>query len=343
MLGFGDDLEVQVVDVTLPGAPKQFTDSLKTTGFAVVTNHPLKGALIKSVYKEWNGFMKDLMLDCSQKDPVLANRYKFDPVIQDGYFPMSTSETAKGAKVKDIKHYFQLYFPDGRYPEEVSDDARNMAMQMQEFGKTLVQWIDDHMPESVRTKIHAKCGGPLVNEISRERTMFRILHYPAYESSQQEVGAVRAAAHEDINLITVLPAGSARGLQLLNVKTGKWHEVPCIEGSIVINIGDMLQELSDGIYKSTTHRVIKMDMDGSKGDRMSTPCFIHAKADTPLSERYPTAEDYLFERLKELGVKTDDDKIEVKRRIVQSAFPRKKCSRSRSPHRAEDMPTWTGA
>eukprot|EP00930_Biecheleria_cincta_P083913 TRINITY_DN73413_c0_g1_i1.p1 TRINITY_DN73413_c0_g1~~TRINITY_DN73413_c0_g1_i1.p1 ORF type:complete len:330 (+),score=67.52 TRINITY_DN73413_c0_g1_i1:127-1116(+) len=328
MLAFGDDFEVQVVDLTLPSAPKQFTDSLKTTGFAVVTNHPLKCDLIRSVYKEWNGFMKELMMDDAKKDPALANKYKFDPAIQDGYFPMSTSETAKGATVKDLKHYFQLYFPHGRYPDEVSDDARNLAMQMQDFGKTLVQWIDDYMPERVRQKIHDKCGGPLVNEISRERTMFRILHYPAYESSQQEIGAVRAAAHEDINLITVLPAGSARGLQLLNNKTGKWYEVPCIEGSIVINIGDMLQELSDGVYKSTTHRVIKMDNDDSTGDRMSTPCFIHAKQDTPLSTRYPTAEDYLFERLKELGVKTDADKIEVKRRKVLRA---KRSSRSRSP------------
>lgn len=342
-LGSGGDFDVQVVDLSLPDAPKLFTDSLKTTGFAVLTNHPVKSELIQAVYKEWNDFLKGLDADILKGDLSRVDKYKFDPVHQDGYFPMSTSETAKGAKAKDIKQYFQLYFPHGRYPDEVSSGVRDMALQMQDLGQTLVQWIDDYMPDEVREKIHAKCGGRLVDEISRERTMLRVLHYPAYESSKQEAGAVRAAAHEDINLITVLPAGSSRGLQLLDRRTGKWHEVPCIEGSMVINIGDMLQELSDGIYKSTTHRVIKMEDDDSQGDRMSTPTFIHAKADTPLSERYPTAESYLFERLKELGVKTDADRKEVRPRRAARASAERKRSRSRSPRIVDRIDKCIGA
>merc|ERR1719231_1061858 len=104
----------------------------------------------------------------------------------------------------------------------------------------------------------------------------------------------------------------------------------------------MLHELSDRVYKSTTHRVIKMD-DDSEGDRMSIPTFIHAKPDTPLSERYPTAESYLFERLKQLGVKTDADKTEVEPRRVERAGRERKLSRSRSPRRAERMEQCVGA
>ena len=89
--------------------------------------------------------------------------------------------------------------------------------------------------------------------VSDERTMLRVLHYPGYASAEQEVGAVRAAAHEDINLITVLPAGSARGLQVQSNQSGEWVEVPLVEGSIVINIGDMMQEMSDGTHTWPTH------------------------------------------------------------------------------------------
>ena len=146
--------------------------------------------------------------------------------------------------------------------------------------------------------------------------MLRILHYPGYLDDDVEAGAVRAAAHEDINLITVLPAGSARGLQVQSNQSGEWYEVPLVPGSIIINVGDMMQEMSDHAYISTTHRVIKMDdapaaAGGSgssaaqamaSGDRMSTPCFIHLKKKCPMSAKYGSAEHYLKERLRTLGV-----------------------------------------
>ncbi len=88
----------------------------------------------------------------------------------------------------------------------------------------------------------------LVECMSKEQTLLRVLHYPGAEdlTQQQEAGAIRAAPHEDINLITVLPAGSSKGLQVFSNQLGKWFEVPCIRGSIVINIGDMLQEMTAG-------------------------------------------------------------------------------------------------
>lgn len=326
-----ETFRVAVVDFAEEGAAKKFTDSLKNTGFAVLTNHPVPSTLISSVYREWRDFMVRL-----HESPDLSAKYYHSPDVQDGYFPMAVSEKAKGATVKDLKHYFQLYFPHGKYPDEadVSGDARQLWTELTALGRTLVGWIDDHMPADVRRSIQQKIGeGRTLSEcVSEQCTMLRVLHYPGYADAEVEAGAVRAAAHEDINLITVLPAGSARGLQVKSNQTGAWYEVPLVEGSIVINIGDMMQEMSDGAYISTTHRVIKMDdaavgaahgvlgraasrLFGAlglgdsaaqsgfeSGDRMSTPCFIHLKKKCPMAI-HGSAEHFLLERLVTLGVK----------------------------------------
>jgi len=267
--------KVAVVDYRAPDAAKKFTDSLKTTGFAVLTNHPVSNELIQDVYTEWRDLM--IMLNehaataqlpppppdgsASASASNLAEKYYRSQESQDGYFPMAVSETAKGAFVKDLKHYFQCYFPHGKFPrEEASGDAQLLWSGLVGLGRELVGWIDDHMPPEIRETIQQKIGAgrTLSDCVSDARTMLRILHYPGYIDADEAPGAVRAAAHEDINLITVLPAGSARGLQVKSQQSGEWYEVPLVEGSIVINVGDMLQEMSDHAYISTTHRVVKM-------------------------------------------------------------------------------------
>jgi isopenicillin N synthase-like dioxygenase len=149
--------------------------------------------------------------------------------------------------------------------------------------------------------VRAKLRIPLSETCSLERTLLRVLHYPGNDGTE-DTSAIRAGAHEDINLITVLPVGSSRGLQVYNKANQTWYEVPQEAKSIVVNIGDMLQELTGGEYVSTTHRVMKPDDEPASGDRMSTPCFIHCGDEVYLSERYPRANDYLMERLRELGL-----------------------------------------
>lgn len=341
---------VAVVDFAAEDAPKKLTDSLKSTGFAVLTNTPVSNDLIQDVYSEWREFMirlnKDSKKQQEEEDTTidtntntnnnsinLAQKYYLDMHTQDGYFPTAVSETAKGATTRDLKHYYQCYFPHGRYPDdEVSGDARLLWRSLVDLGKTLVGWIDEHLPADIRATIEKKIGAgtTLSDCVSDEQTMLRILHYPGEvggDSSTSPVGAVRAAAHEDINLITVLPAGSARGLQVRSNQSGEWFEVPLVPGSIVINVGDMMQEMTDHAYISTTHRVIKIidDDDDDRnnnndnnnddsnnkgnnntafgsGDRMSTPCFIHLKKKCPMSDKYGSANHYLYERLVTLGV-----------------------------------------
>jgi isopenicillin N synthase-like dioxygenase len=131
-------------------------------------------------------------------------------------------------------------------------------------------------------------------------TLLRILRYPPL-TGDEDPGAVRAAAHEDINLLTVLPASNERGLQLLT-KAGQWIDVPADRGALIVNVGDMLQEASRGHYRSTTHRVVNPTGEGARRSRLSLPLFLQPRPEVVLSERH-TAASYMDERLRELGVK----------------------------------------
>lgn len=277
---------VAAVSYKDPAAPAQFTDSLHRTGFGVVRDHPIPQALVEEVYAEW--------LDFFNGDAKHA--YAFDKAKHDGFFSSAVSETAKGNTKRDLKEFFHV-FPWGRYPAEVSDAARRYYALASEFAGELLSWVEAHTPPEVS----AKFSMPLARMIEDSpATLLRILRYPPL-TGEEEPGAVRAAAHEDINLLTVLPASNERGLQL-RTATGEWADVPSDFGTLVINVGDMLQEASGGFYKSTTHRVVNPSGDGARRSRVSIPLFLQPRPDVVLSERY-TAESYMDERLRQLGVK----------------------------------------
>ena len=131
------------------------------------------------------------------------------------------------------------------------------------------------------------------------QTLLRVLHYPPLDGSE-EPDAIRAAAHEDINLLTILPAANEPGLQVKG-SDGEWIDVPCDFGNLIVNIGDMLQEASGGYFPSTTHRVINPEGSDQTRSRISLPLFLHPRPDVVLSDRH-SADSYLKERLRELGV-----------------------------------------
>ena len=222
------------------------------------------------------------------------NNIFFSKEKQDGYFPKELSEMAIGQTVKDRKHFYHLYFPWGRYPQEVSNKAKIYFEQAFELGKTLMNWIEEHMDPAVKERLSQDFSKML----SFDRTLLRIMQYPPLTEYQEE-GAIRAAAHEDINIITILPVANGPGLQVFSKIDGQWHDVDCHSGAIVINIGEMTNKE----YISTSHRVLNPTGEAAKRDRMSMPVFLHAKADVFLSDQYPTADAYLQERLRELGVK----------------------------------------
>ncbi|MFZ6641637.1 isopenicillin N synthase family dioxygenase [Undibacterium sp. TC4M20W] len=277
---------IEPVDYRAPDAAKKFTESLHRTGFGVLTNHPLSQSTLETIYKEWYEFF--------QTDA--KNKYDFDAEKMDGYFSPKISETAKGQTKRDLKEFYHIY-PTGRYPSEVSDAARKYYDDGAKLAAELLQWVEDHSPADVK----AKYSMPLSDMITdSDLTLLRVLHYPPLRGDE-EPDAVRAAAHGDINLLTLLPAATQAGLQVQG-KDDAWHDVPCDFGMLIVNIGDMLDEASAGYYPSTIHRVLNPTGEEAKKSRISLPLFLHPRADVVLSERH-TSGSYLQERLRELGVK----------------------------------------
>lgn len=276
-------MQVDVVDFQAADAPQAFTESLHNTGFAVLVNHPLPPSLVQGIYDEW--------LDFFNTDAKYA--YRYDEENQNGYFGPDVSETAKGNTVRDIKEFFHVY-PWGRYPSTVSDAALRYAEQATEIARTLLSWVEAHTPASVS----AQFSRPLNRMLDGStRTLLRVLRYPPL-TGHEPAGAVRAAAHEDINLLTVLPASNESGLQVRDVN-GVWHDVPCDYGSMAVNCGDMLALASGGYYPSTTHRVLNPTGDSAKRSRLSVPLFLHPADDVILAEGR-TAFEFLHERIAEL-------------------------------------------
>ena len=276
-------MHLPVVDFQSPTAPQDFCKSLHETGFGVLRNHPLNQSLVEGIYAEWLEFFKT----------DAKNKYPQDPVRMDGYFSPAVSETAKGYTKRDLKEFFHIY-PDGRYPAEVSDAARRYYSQGSALAATLLGWVEDNSPAEVK----ARYSMPLPHMIEGcDQTLLRVLHYPPLVGDE-EPGAVRAAAHGDINLLTILPAATEPGLQVLG-KDDAWHDVPCDFGLLIVNIGDMLQEASGHYYPSTVHRVLNPTGEGAKKSRISLPLFLHPRREVVLSERY-TVESYFNERMQEL-------------------------------------------
>ena len=273
-----------IVDYRHPDAGRDFCASLAATGFGVLTNHPLDQNLVEGIYAEWLTFF----------GTQAKHRYGFDPVKLDGYFSPKVSETAKGETKRDLKEFYHIY-PWGRYPAEVSDAARRYYLQGSALAAQLLRWVEDYSPAEVRKRYSL----PLPSMIEGcQETLLRVLHYPPL-SGNEEPGAVRAAAHGDINLLTILPAATEPGLQVLG-KDQAWHDVPCDFGLLIVNISDMLQEASGNYYPTTVHRVLTPSGDAARKPRVSLPLFLHPRREVVLSERY-TVGSYFEERMRELS------------------------------------------
>ena len=282
-------MNILIVDYKAKNAPEKFAQSLKETGFGILRNHPISWERIQKIYAEWLDFFKT-----PQKWDYKINQ---DPsASQDGYVPLDIAEKAKGANVKDIKEFYQLYFPNGRYPKEVSALSQEYFYDVFELGKELCTWLEDYMPDDARQNL----SEPLTSMLSLEQTQLRVIHYPGL-AGDEEAEAIRSAEHEDINLITLLPAASEPGLQVVG-SDGQWMDVLPDPGMLIVNIGDMLQEATGHFYKSTTHRVLNPGDADMTTPRLSMPMFVHPRPDVKLSERY-TAQSYLDERLREIGLK----------------------------------------
>lgn len=278
---------VTIADYRDPHAAQDFTASLRKTGFAVLSHHPVSQDLVESVYEEWAEFFGN------------QNKfdYLFDPnaIPQSGYFPFK-SENAKGYPIKDLKEFYH-YYGMHTLPKGMGPKTQLLMDKMVTLAEELLQWIEKNLPEDIQNSLSMPLHKMIRNS---NMSLLRVLHYPPL--SQEDDGqAVRAAAHEDIDLLTMLPSATAQGLQVLD-RIGKWHDVPCDYGMLIFNAGDMLQMATKGYYRSTTHRVMNPKGAEAQQSRFSLPLFLHPRNEVQLSEVH-TAGSYLVERLQEIGLK----------------------------------------
>lgn len=274
-------MRVQKIDLLSEFAGAELSESLRNTGFAVITNHDIDSKLLQRVYSEWSNYFR--------------GEDKFDHLGKpdhSGYFPLG-SENAKGYSVKDLKEFFHIYHGSD-VPTELSPKTSKLKSQLTACAESLLSLLNNELPSDIRNGLSQ--GLPQMIRGSAQ-TLLRILHYPPMPSDA-EPGAVRAAAHEDINLITLLPCASAPGLQVRDLE-GNWHEVECDPGSIIVNSGDMLDLATGGFFPSTSHRVVNPIGPTANVSRYSIPLFLHPRPDVQLSPT-KTAGQFLAERIAEI-------------------------------------------
>ncbi|PNU04576.1 isopenicillin N synthase family dioxygenase [Novosphingobium guangzhouense] len=292
--------------------PARIGESFRTFGFAMIRDHGIDQALIDQAWAKTEEFFA-LPVETKQKYFIAGQGGAR------GYTPFRT-EVAKGATEKDLKEFWHVgrdvpadsplaaSMPPNIWPTEVEgfeETFRELYAQFDEAGAKVLSAIAVHLG------LDANWFDPAIED---GNSVMRLLHYPPV--GEGAGGAIRAGAHEDINLITLLLGAQEAGLELLS-KDGRWLSVAPPEGAIVVNIGDMLQRLTNHVLPSTTHRVRNPEGERAGHSRYSMPFFLHLRSDFPFvtlpecvsaqnPDRYPvsiTADDYLQERLREIGLK----------------------------------------
>ena len=285
-------------------------DSFKTYGFATIVDHGLDPALVA---KAW-ALTKELF------DQSEAQKQKgFDSSIagQRGYTPFKT-EIAKGADHHDLKEFWHVGREVDPSNPLASSMLPNIWPDVLDFKETFELLFDemDKVGARILSSIALYLDLPadwFELAIKDGNSILRLLHYPPIAGDAE--GCIRAGAHEDINLITLLLGAEEAGLEILR-PDGSWMSVAPPAGGIAVNVGDMLQRLTNHVLPSTTHRVVNPMGERSKFSRYSMPFFLHLRSNFPIAtlpgcvsaettDRYPEpilADDYLRERLIEIGL-----------------------------------------
>jgi isopenicillin N synthase-like dioxygenase len=297
---------------------KQFSDEIgkafNETGFVTITNHGLSKELIDKLYADVKAlFALPEDVKKSYEIPELSG--------QRGYTGKN-KETAKGFTTPDLKEFWQIGqyvaddsplkadYPDNLIVNELPDfnpTTKDVYQKLEQAGKYLLRAIAVYLelPENY-----------FDSKVTDGNSILRTLHYfPITNPDALPDDAVRAGAHEDINLITLLIGASADGLELLT-RDNEWFPVKAYGEDLVVNVGDMLQRLTNNKLKSTTHRVVNPPREQMKNSRYSVPFFLHPVPDMSLAclpscidgshpKKYDdiTAGEYLDERLREIGLK----------------------------------------
>ena len=290
---------------------KELGKAYEEIGFVAVKNHGLSDALCAELYAQVKGFFT---LSKEEKEA-----YEIEGIAgQRGYVSFG-KEHAKNKNEGDLKefwHFGQTVEDNDPIKEEYPDNVQvNELPKFNAVGREVYQKLEATGREMLRAiALHLNLDENYFDaKIHNGNSILRPIHYPPITHEPKD--AVRAAEHEDINLITLLMGASADGLQVLN-KSGEWISVTALPDQIVVNVGDMLQRLTNNKLKSTTHRVVNPPREKWGTSRYSIPFFLHPRSEVSLnclpsciSESNPknfsdiTAGEYLEQRIIELGLK----------------------------------------
>jgi len=290
---------------------KELGKAYEEIGFVAVKNHGLSDALCAELYAQVKGFFT---LSKEEKEA-----YEIEGLAgQRGYVSFG-KEHAKNKNEGDLKefwHFGQTVEDNDPIKEEYPDNVQvNELPKFNAVGREVYQKLEATGREMLRAiALHLNLDENYFDaKIHNGNSILRPIHYPPITHEPKD--AVRAAEHEDINLITLLMGASADGLQVLN-KSGEWISVTALPDQIVVNVGDMLQRLTNNKLKSTTHRVVNPPREKWGTSRYSIPFFLHPRSEVSLnclpsciSESTPknfsdiTAGEYLEQRIIELGLK----------------------------------------
>jgi isopenicillin N synthase-like dioxygenase len=280
----------------------QFGQALEQLGFCAIVNHSIEPDLIQAAYQVSTDFF-------ALSDAVKL-RYQIPALHGQRGFTQFGREHAKDHPAPDLKEFWHL----GR---EAAGGLENlMPIEVPQFHPVLMQLY--RQLEACALELLRACalylGEPefrLAEMAMNGDTILRVIHYPPIPADAHPA-SLRSAPHEDINLITLLCEATTPGLEILQ-RDGTWLPIPALPGQIIVDSGDMLQWLTNGILKSTTHRVVNPVNDRDR--RFSMPFFVHARPESDLSPlascvdrvgdcRFSpiTAGAYLQQRLREIGL-----------------------------------------
>lgn len=279
-------------------------------GFVAVKNHGISDDLIADLYKYVQQFFS---LPLEQK-----KKYEIRGLAGQRGYTSFGKEHAKGSEAPDLKEFFQYgqiardNFNEEVYPENVS------VNEIANFDQTLAEAYRafENSGKYILQAIALYLGldeNYFDQYIFNGNSILRSIHYPPITT--EPVSAIRAEQHEDINLITLLVGASADGLEILS-KQDEWVPVTSLPEQIIVNVGDMLQRLTNNKLRSTTHRVVNPARQFWHTSRFSIPFFLHPKTsmslrclDNCIDSNHPkvyddmSAGEYLDERLREIGLK----------------------------------------
>jgi isopenicillin N synthase-like dioxygenase len=292
---------------------KAIGDSFRTFGFALVKDFAIDKALIEQAWKLSEAFFAL---------PVEEKRAYHDPAIGGarGYTPFGV-EIAKDARHHDLKEFWHVGrdLPPGSPLADASMPPNVWPARPEGFREVFTELYRqfDAAGATILSRIALYLGLDehwFDQPIEDGNSVLRLLHYPPLEGLEGE--AIRAGAHGDINLITLLLGAEEAGLELLT-RDGQWLPANPPEGALVVNVGDMLERLTNHVLPSTIHRVRNPDAARARFSRYSMPFFQHLRSDFRFAtlpqcisadnpDRYPvsiTADQFLQQRLREIGLK----------------------------------------